>query len=104
MLSIRAGRSSGPYYTSRYTNAGRKPISVATNGTFVTVNLYPRPPEVVVDFATHPGLIRQERVSMSPHMHDPECDFPRIHLPRGWVNNGKKRDIREHPFNAARGD
>jgi hypothetical protein len=30
-------------------------------------------------------------------MQDPECDFPRIHLPRGWVNNGKKRDIRERP-------
>jgi hypothetical protein len=32
------GRNSVPYFINRYTNAGRKPISVATNATFVTVN------------------------------------------------------------------
>jgi transposase len=49
--------------------------------TFVTVNLYPRLPEVVVAFAAHPGLAGPKTVSMSAHMQDPGCDFPRIPLP-----------------------
>jgi hypothetical protein len=30
------------------------------------VNMYPRPPDVVVAFAAHPGLARPKRVSMAP--------------------------------------
>ena len=46
----------GPYYTNEYTNAAKTPFCAATNAAFVILYLYPRPPEVVVDFAAHLGL------------------------------------------------
>src|SRR5215213_1969472 len=74
-----------------YANVVRMPLFVSTNATFVTVNLYPQPPEVVVAFAVDPGLARPNGVSMSPHMQDPGCDFPRILLPRTSVNKACRR-------------
>jgi hypothetical protein len=65
---MRAGRRSGRYYTNRYTNAARTPLFAATNAAFVIVNLYSRPPEVVVAFAAQPGLAQPKSASLSPHM------------------------------------
>ena len=37
-----SGRDPGRHYTNGYTDAARMTLFVATNGTFVTVILYPR--------------------------------------------------------------
>jgi hypothetical protein len=68
------------------------PLFVAPKVTFVTVNMYPRPPDVVVAFAAHSGLARPRRVSMSPHLQDPVSELSRILLPGTSVNKGKQKD------------
>jgi len=50
-------------------------------------------PGVVVAFAAYLGLARPKGVSMSTHMQNLGCDFPRRPLPRTPVNNGVRAGV-----------
>ena len=81
-----AGSTPGPYYTNGYTNATRAPLFTATNTASVIVDLYLRPPQVVVGFVAQSDLAQPNGASVSADVQEAGYGFVKTSLSRTRVN------------------